>query len=560
MIKKASILLILIFAYQAGKTQGSNLNAIFDNYLKSVVKVEVTNIPGKDDNVCTGFIWKDTRHIVTSLHAMSTAPEAKIWVTYLDKYTRPAKVVRVLVKADLVLLEITPDKNGNISIPDGVQSLTAYNSQPIPIDNKIYALGYNHGAPKSSSRSLVKAYTAPPENLASLPEDDQEKIKNVGFPELTLEIIHADGNLLPGYSGSPIFDANGKLVGIGDGGLKKGQASVSWCIPAKFLAELENSSITRLPDKLSSSDQHFSSSVPRRSGDQSENSGELALNEETYEENTSEEYEYEETDSETGEEMDDYYYEEGYEGYESTYYEDDFSIVSEDFEFWWTQSASIVEMAETAANPGQMYGFSNELASYNVTLDYENLRFDIYEDINYGVILAVPEGDEIYYDENSGIFQVNYDENPDIDLFFMGYADVYSLADLDSEISEVFSWLPAEMAKYWNVGGFTINEAYSSFNETEDGRKIAYILMASEQVEYEPGRFSTINLYVAILMSPEKTFISVASYKLEHDYFEIAKDYGGVDCINWSGNPELCDYFESLFKVFCAAHLTTFAY
>ena len=28
----------------------------------------------------------------------------------------------------------------------------------------------------------------------------------------------------------------------------------------------------------------------------------------------------------------------------------------------------------------------------NVSLNYDNLRFDIYEDINNGVVLAVPEG------------------------------------------------------------------------------------------------------------------------------------------------------------------------
>jgi len=71
-------------------------------------------------------------------------------------------------------------------------------------------------------------------------------LARIGFPALDLHILYLEGSLLPGYSGSPVFDPNGRLVGVGDGVLEKGASYMSWIIPAKYLAELESSTSSSL--------------------------------------------------------------------------------------------------------------------------------------------------------------------------------------------------------------------------------------------------------------------------------------------------------------------------
>jgi hypothetical protein len=56
---------------------------------------------------------------------------------------------------------------------------------------------------------------------------------------LDIHLFRYNGNLLPSNSGAPIFNKQGKLVGIGNGGLEKGTVNISWAIPAKYISELE---------------------------------------------------------------------------------------------------------------------------------------------------------------------------------------------------------------------------------------------------------------------------------------------------------------------------------
>ena len=88
--------------------------------------------------VCSGFIWKQGNWIVTSLHAMK--PGGDIQVQYLDQFWRFAKIIRVNVEADLVLLQITEG-----DVPAGAIPLQAYSTKTLNLGDDIIAIGYNSG-------------------------------------------------------------------------------------------------------------------------------------------------------------------------------------------------------------------------------------------------------------------------------------------------------------------------------------------------------------------------------------------------------------------------------
>jgi hypothetical protein len=495
---------------------------------KSLVRVKVS-LDASKANVCTGFVWKTPTQVVTSLHAMR--PGASIQVLYLNQAWRKARIKKFLLKADLVLLEILPDEE---PVPAGVVPLTSFNDQPVKFGTEIFAMGYNNGATGSSSRTLKKGYVDP-ENLENLiPKSDKSAITKIGFPALDLHILYLEGSLLPGYSGSPVFDPQGRLIGIGDGGLEKGASNVSWLIPSSYLTELENSPAgASLPSNFPDMTQLFSAELaeePSHSNQERNNEQEVTADEQVLEGSYEEDYEFVEY----------------------------VPLVSPDFEFWLTKNRSIDEMAESSDVPEKLYSITDYIESFNVKLDYDYLRFDIYEDINYGVILAVPESENIYYNDEIGYYQVDYIGNPNVDLFYIGGTGDYSQTDFEQMIASVLEVVPPLIQDQWAVGGFTIDQEFSSWMEIDQYRKMANILMVSEGFEdAEFGGLSNVYLYLTLLMSHDKSFMSVASFCMSEAQLNFAA-VNGVDCLNYTSDD--CDYFESLIKVFCAAHLTTFAY
>jgi len=50
-------------------------------------------------------------------------------------------------------------------------------------------------------------------------------------PDLKSEVIWVTGRLQAGYSGAPVVDLRGNVVGIGNGGLQGGTVDINWIIP-----------------------------------------------------------------------------------------------------------------------------------------------------------------------------------------------------------------------------------------------------------------------------------------------------------------------------------------
>lgn len=477
---------------------------------KSLVKVMVT-ANGKA-GVCSGFVWKKGEWIVTSLHAMK--PGGEIQVQYLDQFWRSATIIKVNIEADLVLLQISGG-----GVPAGVTALQAYSSKTLNFGDEIVAIGYNSGSKGSSTRSMKKGFVNPETLHTLVPASDRKKIETSGLPSIDLEIIYLDGSLLPGYSGSPAYDKNGALIGIGNGGLEGGASNVSWIIPAKFLSDLENSPLTSLPANFAKIAQHFSAEVQVTvtTDDPSKIEDAFALEYKSYD--------------------------------------------GGDFLFYYTKTRTLEEMYSSSYDPGNIDKIINEFQENKLYLDYDVMSYDIYEDANNGIVVAIPEGQLFAYDDTYRIFYTDMTGFPQgyyFSLRFEGIKGNFSYQTIEQTSIELVNNISISQGGL--TGGFTPDMDYTYTNRIDNTSSIAYIgLIGNNPYPNVDNTMVVKVLYITLLQDEEKAFYSIAELIVPVEAYSYAMN-SGIDCVNnYSLSPDYCDYFESYSQIMCGAHLTTFA-
>jgi hypothetical protein len=197
---------------------------------RSVVRVQAQGCPGGERSA-TGFIWDQSATAVTALHVVGGCDQISVYYE-AEKVTRATSIYRVLTKSDLALLRITD--------APAVPALTP-TTQALQIHDQVVALGYPLATPTVGSATLRLRYGSSRLKDIVTPAIRTE-LREAGSPDLDLEIINLDGHLLPGLSGAPILDGQGRVVAIGDGGLENGAASISWAVPVSSLPLLGQSS------------------------------------------------------------------------------------------------------------------------------------------------------------------------------------------------------------------------------------------------------------------------------------------------------------------------------
>lgn len=508
--------LILIFVLSAiFYSEGQQVDP---NQIKnSLVRVKVKTNGGKD-KVMTGFVWKNPDQVVTSLHGMSK--NGSIEVLYMNQAWRKVKIKKVYQRADLVLLEVLPNQ---AQLPDGVIPIKNFNVAPIKMGTEVYAFGFNGGAKGASSRNLKKGSLSPAETLENLvPDKDLNALKIIGFPALNLDIFYLEGSLLPGFSGAPVFDAQGRLIGVGDGGLEKGASNVSWIIPAKYLTDLENSTVTALPSDFEALSPLFSADVIIETSEENTENGEKEFLEQNYED----------------------------------------PLMADDFEFYFTKNRSLYEMMETSDDTENLVKFAEELEGiFKVSLDYEGMNFNIFEDINNGVILAVPEDQNLVYSEEDEVFEVISEDDDGISIIHFGIKDDFSETDFADVLTTLRDLINTDLAESFEISGFTIDNEYSYSSDFGSDRKVAWILSTSnESYTDEDGLTYEIYVYMTVLMGSDKTFISMASIPVPTEFIELAGEIEQINCNDPGEYSQYCEFMAKVFKTFSATHLTTFAY
>lgn len=199
---------------------------IKEEVAKTIVRVRSGN------KISTGFFWKDGNTVITTLHSLSSVNNIEVYIPLINGW-KTAKLKNVYKNGDIISLKISGYSSKNY--------LTErYFSRPA-VDTKVFTVGYNSGNISYIDRDFAVGLVQGNTLNDLLPVSSKQEIKNLGFPSLTTEIIYLKGNLLHGFSGAPIVDMQGKLIGIADGGLENGAAGISWCIYSNQIATLENS-------------------------------------------------------------------------------------------------------------------------------------------------------------------------------------------------------------------------------------------------------------------------------------------------------------------------------
>lgn len=300
----------------------------------------------------TGFIWKNPRWIVTTLHTIENTND--IQITF-DGDVGNAKVIKVLKKYDLALLEL--EKEPNFPVLNVSASTPSLNST-------LYVLGYNGEGNFGNviDRTLRLGYNASGKLEGLLPKQVRKDLSNCKSPDPVIEILYFEGSLLPGFSGSPIVDNSGSLVGIADGGLENGAQSISWGISASQL------------EKLASSFDPVEKSA----------CGSLASSVKFSSEDIQDEKRLEYVN---------------YEGYQ----------------FVKVKTRTIAEMQSTIDDP---IGLQQLISAFSLSnnVDYLSFKYDIYLDASSGATLCLPEGLTLH--EEDGVLYAAY---PDSSMAYVAW-------------------------------------------------------------------------------------------------------------------------------------------
>lgn len=242
--------------------------AVLSRVAPAVLRVVATGCGAESaSRAASGFAWQQPNQVVTDLHVVVGCSQISVGYQALD--VRPARVVRVLRRADLALLAV-----------EGAPAVTPLTlaTQAPPSGAAVDVFGFALGQPTRDTHPLRLTFANEETPLLSdvLPDAERADIRKVGFPALDTQVLRLDGNLLPGHSGAPLIDAAGNVVGVGSGGLERGAVGVGWAIRAQYITQLLTSTDVApavAPEAVTA----FATSLPRTEADPGVRCGEMTM-------------------------------------------------------------------------------------------------------------------------------------------------------------------------------------------------------------------------------------------------------------------------------------------
>jgi S1-C subfamily serine protease len=174
--------------------RGSGSN-IYSTYSSSVFYIQNE----KSKSIGTGSLIDSEGLILTNYHVIQKSDEVKVWLKpdsnnkYRDFYS--GKVIYANKAKDLALIKV----NG---LPKNIKVIQLGDTADLKIGDDVYAIGHPHGLPWSFTKGLVSQIRS---NF------------KWGYDKTNCceaKVIQTQTPINPGNSGGPLFNADGKLVGI----------------------------------------------------------------------------------------------------------------------------------------------------------------------------------------------------------------------------------------------------------------------------------------------------------------------------------------------------------
>jgi putative serine protease PepD len=191
-------------------TTGMTAQQIYEKNVGSVVEIKST-FPGTTDifgqssgaqqGIGTGFVVSTDGQILTNAHVVSESGQTASSVTVIFKgggsqgTEIPATIVGVDESTDVALIKIDPSQAPTLT------PVQLGDSSQVAIGEQVVAIGNPLGLDFSLSSGVVSA--------------TDRQLQSPNGATITGG-IQTDAAINPGNSGGPLFDANGKVIGINE--------------------------------------------------------------------------------------------------------------------------------------------------------------------------------------------------------------------------------------------------------------------------------------------------------------------------------------------------------
>lgn len=181
-----SLMLMLI-----GALLSANGSDIYKNSFNSVVLISTK------EGVGAGAIITDSGYVITNYHVVEGFTEVTLYVANADSYENSmhtAEVIKIAPSKDLALIKIVQPK---------VKLMVLDISIAVPeIGDEAHAIGH----PDGELWTYTKGYV-------SQMNDEYEWSYSKGYP-MTASVYQVQTPTSPGFSGGPLLNKHGNLIGI----------------------------------------------------------------------------------------------------------------------------------------------------------------------------------------------------------------------------------------------------------------------------------------------------------------------------------------------------------
>lgn len=190
-----------------------NLQAYSDELAAVVAQVarSVARVQARQRIAGTGVVWNTDGAIVTADHVVEREDNLRV---VLDGATYEAELAGRDPTTDLAVLRIKPDRP--------LQPAQVADSKTLKQGNLVFAVGRPWGAEAIVSGGIVSAL-------------GKFGMGNGWGAQFRDGLIHSDVTLYPGFSGGPLADASGRVVGINSSVLGR---DLSLAIPVETVTDI----------------------------------------------------------------------------------------------------------------------------------------------------------------------------------------------------------------------------------------------------------------------------------------------------------------------------------
>ncbi|WP_407319049.1 trypsin-like peptidase domain-containing protein [Isoptericola halotolerans] len=200
--------------------QNPDWQAVTAAVAPSVVAIQVAGQGGGSEG--SGVVLDAEGHILTNNHVVSGAADGAVQVTLSDGRLYEASIVGTDPTTDLAVVQLD-------DAPDDLEPATFGDSDAVQVGDSVLAVGNPLGLANTATTGIVSALDRP---VAASGDDSGEVV--------VTNAIQIDAAINPGNSGGPLFDAQGRVVGITSsiatlsGGGQSGSIGLGFAIPVNL--------------------------------------------------------------------------------------------------------------------------------------------------------------------------------------------------------------------------------------------------------------------------------------------------------------------------------------